>query len=121
MRAACRSPVKQCLLLPEDARAVLVGLAHVDDERLADLAREPDRPAQRLALPARGREVVVVVEPGLADRDDARVLGELGAALPILLGSLAGVVGMDGDGRRNLLRPLARQPERRAKLARRPP
>jgi Arc/MetJ family transcription regulator len=58
-----------------------VGVADVQDDRLAELARELELTGEAAALGVAGRAVVEVVEAGLADGDDAGVreqAGELG-------------------------------------------
>ena len=59
--------------LLEDARHVGVGLARMDDQRQAGLARRGDMGAEALLLRVARRVVVVIVEAGLADRDDLRM------------------------------------------------
>ena len=56
---------------------VVVGGAGVDDERLAELAREADVGGERALLVGARRVVAVVVQAGLADRGAARVAREL--------------------------------------------
>ena len=54
----------------EDARGIVVGLAGMDDERQAGLARGGDMGAKSALLRLARRVVVVVIEPGFADRHD---------------------------------------------------
>ena len=49
-------------------RHVVVGLARVDDERQAGLARGGDMIAEAALLRVARAVIVVIVEPGLADR-----------------------------------------------------
>ncbi len=60
-------------LLFEDARGVVVGLARMDDQRQSGLARRRDMRAEAALLRLARRIVVVVVEPGFAERDDLGV------------------------------------------------
>ena len=55
-------------LLLQDAGDVLVGVAGMDDERQAQLARRRDMGAEASLLQIARAVVVVIVEPGLADR-----------------------------------------------------
>ena len=84
-----------CFFL-EDCGDVVVGLAGVDDERQAGLARGRDVAAEagRLRRVVAG---VVVVEPGLADGDAARMLGEPHEIGGRDLGLLMRVVRMRAD------------------------
>ena len=59
-------------LLAHDAERVLGGVARVDHQRLAALARGADVGAEALALPLGVALDAEVVEAGLADRDDLR-------------------------------------------------
>ena len=74
-----------------------VGIAGVDDQRQAGLARRRDMGAEALGLLVARAVLVVEVEPGLADADDlgmARRLDQaVGRALPLLLR----LVRMDAD------------------------
>ena len=56
--------------LLQDARHVVVGLARMDDQRQSGLARRRDVVAEALLLRVARAVVVVIVEPGLADRHD---------------------------------------------------
>ena len=69
--------------LLEDARHVVVGLAGVDDQRQPGLARRRDVGAEALLLRVARAVVVVIVEPGLADRHHlgmARARDQVGRA-----------------------------------------
>ena len=85
------------VLLLEDVAGLAVGVAGVDDQRQAGLARRRDMGAEALGLLGARAVLVVEVEPGLADADDlgmARRLDQaVGRALPLLLG----LVRMDAD------------------------
>ena len=54
----------------ENARGVVVGLARMDDQRQAGLARGRDMGAKAALLRLARRVVVVIIEPGLAERHD---------------------------------------------------
>src|SRR5690606_3610418 len=60
-------------LLLQDAQGVGRRLPGVDDERLAAGARSADVAAEALVLPCGRLLGAVIVEPGLADRDDAGI------------------------------------------------
>ena len=60
-------------LFVQDAQRVFGRLAHMDDERLADVARTAHLDPQTLLLQLRIDRIPKVVEPGLADRDDLRI------------------------------------------------
>ena len=55
-------------LLGQDARHVGIGLARMDDQRQAGLARRGDVAAEAGLLGVARAEIVVIVEPGLAER-----------------------------------------------------
>ncbi len=57
----------------ENARGIVVGLARMDDERQAGLARRRDMRAKAALLRLARRVVVVVIEAGFAERHDFRV------------------------------------------------
>ena len=89
-RASSRPPVKQCStagkapfpISSSRMRArVVVGLAGMDDERQSGLARGGDMGAKAPLLRFARRIVVMIVEAGLAERDDlgrARARDEIG-------------------------------------------
>ena len=81
---------------------VVVGRARVDDERLAELAREADVRGERALLVGARRVVAVVVEAGLADRGAARVAGELAQLVRDRVGVARRVVGVVADGEPHL-------------------
>ncbi len=62
--------------LGQDCRHVVIGVAGVDDQRQAGLARGLDVDAQALLLHGLALGGVVVVEAGFADADELRVAGE---------------------------------------------
>jgi hypothetical protein len=70
----------------------------VQDRRLAHREGERQVAAEVLELVRDRREDPVIVEAGLADRDDAWVRGQRGDPSPLRLGHLGRVVGMDADG-----------------------
>ena len=55
--------------LLQDPRHVVVGVARMDDQRQPGRARRGDVGAEALLLRVARAVVVVIVEPGLADRD----------------------------------------------------
>src|SRR5262249_48315253 len=63
--------------LREDARHVGVGLATMNDQRQAGLARSRDVRAQPLFLRVARAEVIMIVEPRLPDRDHLVMLRSL--------------------------------------------
>jgi len=72
------SDEKQCRIhgpvVPQQSLArVVVGGAGVDDDRLAGRARDRELSIEEELLRVRGRVVAEVVEPRLADRNDAGV------------------------------------------------
>ena len=82
VKARSRPPVKQCSTAGKApfpvssrriARHVVVGLARMDHQRQAGLARRRDMGAEALLLRVARAVVVVIVEPGLADRHDLRM------------------------------------------------
>jgi hypothetical protein len=66
----------RAVFLGQDAGHVLIGVAGMDDERQARLARGRDVDAQALLLHLGAVGGVVVVEPAFADADEFRVLGQ---------------------------------------------
>ena len=90
--------------LLQDRRHVVVGIARMDDQRQAGLARRRDVVAEALLLRLARAVVVVVVEPGFADRH------HLGMARRARSGRRRDVellVRADADG----CRPSSRRPE----------
>ena len=75
-REAVQDHLEPLRLAGQRGDRVRLGRARVDDERLAELAREPDVGGERALLVGARRVVAVVVEAGLADRDAARVAGQ---------------------------------------------
>ena len=57
----------------QNPRHVVVGLARMDHERQAGLARGRDMGAKALLLRVARGVVVVIIEPGFADGDDLRM------------------------------------------------
>ncbi len=79
--------------------ALPIGRAAVEDRGLAGREREGEVPAQVDELVGDRAEHAVVVETGLADRDDAVVGGAGREGRPRRIVDLGGVVRMDADGR----------------------
>ena len=63
--------------LGQDAGRVVVGVAGVDDQRQAGLARRLDVLAENVLLDVARAVFVEIVEAGLADADDLRMLRPL--------------------------------------------
>src|SRR6266513_4050219 len=95
-------------LLPHDGERVFGGLARMDDERLAAFARGAYMSSKALALPRRITAHPVVIEPGLADRDDPRVACELDQPRRIHLGAIL-MVRMHADGRKEIIVSLGKR------------
>src|SRR5437773_10501552 len=74
----------------------------MDDERLAAFARGAYVCAKALALPRGITAQAVVIEPGLADRDDPRVARELNQLRRIHRGAIL-VVRMHANGREEII------------------
>src|SRR3546814_18930155 len=62
-------------LLAEQCQRVGFGIARVDDDRQAGPLRRVDVAAETVLLPHAVALVVIIIEPGLADPDYARVHG----------------------------------------------
>ena len=92
-------------------RHVVVGLARMDDQRQAGLARGRDMGAEALLLRVARAVVVVIVEPGFADRHHlgmARARDQVGGRDVELL---VGVVRMGADRAADLGKPLGDRDE----------
>ena len=104
-------------VLDEHRDRVVLGRARVDHERLAELACELHVREERALLVGAGRVVAVVVEAGLADRADGRVLGELAQPVGDAVVVAGRLVRVAADGGEHLFvlvggreRRLARAP-----------
>ena len=95
-KARSRPPVKQCSTAGKApfpvssrkiARHVGVGLARMDHQRQAGFARRRDVRAEALLLRVARAVVVVIVEPGLADRHHFRMLRDRRPARPAPMSS----------------------------------
>ena len=84
MRASSAEPVKQWstpvtppsrTAAREDLGGVVLGVAGVDDQRQAGLARGVDMRLEPLALRLAVGLVVIIIEAALADRDHTRMCG----------------------------------------------
>jgi hypothetical protein len=91
---------------------LLVGVAIMDHDRLAEAAAERQLPSERLALHLGWREIAVEVEPDLPHRDAGRISGERLDPRPCRLVRRGSVVGMDTDRREQEIGVLRRQFER---------
>ena len=83
----------------EHRRRVGIGVAGVDHDGQSRCRGQLELPLEQRALCVSRREVVEVIEPGLPDRDRARMLDQSAELVePRRLGS-AGLVRVDPDGR----------------------
>ena len=89
---------------------VVVGVAGMDDERQLGLARRRDVPEERRPLRLAGRVVVVVVEPGLADRHHLRIGGEPDQVFRRDVRLFGGVVRMRADRAEDVAGSARRSP-----------
>src|SRR5690606_29499133 len=100
------------LELLHDPDEVGVGVALVQEQRLAGVHRDLELPLEGLALGGPGREIAEVVEAGFTHGDDLG-MGEQRAHLGVALGGvLAGVVGMHPCGGEPFAWPAAREFQR---------
>ena len=81
----------------EDRRGIVLGVAGVDDQRQAGGPRRLDMRGEALALRGAVGLVVIIIEPALADRDDARVRRGLDQRRGAEIGMGVGLVRMDPD------------------------
>ena len=82
----------------ESGGGLLVGVARVDDDRLAEVSRELELPGEEIALPVARRVVAVEVEPGLADGDRTRVAEQLAELVEPGCVVIRGLVRVDAEG-----------------------
>jgi len=82
----------------EDPGHVVVGIAGVDHQRQLGFPGRGDMAEERGALCLAGRTVVVVVEPGLADRHDLRMRRQRDQFLGRHIGLFMRAVRMRADG-----------------------
>src|SRR6266487_4951909 len=101
--------VKQCMtpdfgrpLLPHDAQRVLGGFPRVDDQGFPAIARGADMGAKALALPLEVAAHAVVIEAGLADRDNPRMARKLDQPRRIHRGAVL-VVRMHAHAREKIV------------------
>ena len=85
--------------LAQDRGGIVLGIAGVDDDRQPGLARGGDMRAEARLLPVAVAMVVIIIEPALADADDARMRGALDQLGGVDIGMLVGLVRMDADRR----------------------
>ena len=88
--------------LLQNPRHVGVAVARMDDQRQPGFARRGNVLAQALRLRLARRIVVVIVEPGLADRHDLRMFRQRDQRLGVDVQFLMGVVRMGADRAENL-------------------
>jgi len=85
--------------VPERSARLVPGVPRVHDERQAEPACETDLLAKRPPLILARRQIAVVVEPGLADRDDLRVRREPLELIEKRFAELSGLVRVEADRR----------------------
>src|SRR5690606_8574009 len=100
----------------DDRREAFVRIALMEEDRELELGRERELRLEGALLRVGRREVAKEVEAALADRDDARLLGERSQRVDRVRIELGGMMGMDA-GRR--IEPGARRRELRGAGARR--
>src|SRR3546814_16110175 len=88
----------------------------MDDDRQTRLLRRMDVTAKTVPLPRPVALVVMIIEPGLADADDARVRGARHQLRRIDIGMMVSVVRVDADARPDVAVRLGRG-EHRAPFA----
>ena len=81
---------------------ILVGVAHVADERPVGCATERQKPPENLGLLGAGRVVIEVVESGFAHAHHAWAARQLVEQRPPVILDLDCVVGMDSDRREDV-------------------
>src|SRR3546814_9798036 len=84
-------------LLAEQRERVRLRLAGVDDDRQPRLLRRVDMATKTVLLSRPVALVVIIVEPGLADADDAWMRGAFHQLAGVDGGVLIGVVRVDAD------------------------
>src|SRR3546814_17261955 len=84
-------------LFAEQGRRVGVGIARVDDDRQAGPLRRVAVAAETVLLPHAVALVVIIIEPGLADTDYARVHGTFDPLRGLDVGMMIAAVRMDTD------------------------
>ena len=90
----------------QNARHVVIGLARMDHQRQAGLARRRDMGAKALFLRVARAVVVVIVEPGLADRHHFRMPRDAGELIAADVELFMGVVRMRADRAKNIGKAL---------------
>ena len=90
----------------EDARHVVVGVARMDHQRQPGLARRRDVTAEALLLRLARAGVVVVVEPGLAERHHLGVARARDEVAETDIEFLVGVVRMGADRAKHVRKTL---------------
>ena len=91
----------------------LMGVAVVDEDRLADPSREVELSGEDVALDIWRREIAEEVEPDLADGSDPRITGQRLESCPDPLIGLASVMRMEPHCGRDQLRETLTQLRRR--------
>ena len=92
--------------LLKDAAALVIGLAGVDHQRQAGLARGCDMRAEPAFLGVPGAVVVEIVEPGLAERDHLGMPGQRDQLRGRDAVLLIRIVRMGADRAEHVLEPL---------------
>src|SRR5438067_12888554 len=81
----------------EQLRGLRIGIAVVDDDRLAELASQLQLSGEQESLAVMRRPLTVEVQPGLAHRDGAVMRKELGQLVQPLCLRIPGLVRMDPE------------------------
>src|SRR3546814_20725086 len=82
-------------LLAKQRQRIRLRIAAMDDDRQTRLLRRMDVTAKTVPLPRPVALVVMIIEPGLADADDARVRGARHQLRRIDIGMMVSVVRVD--------------------------
>ena len=92
-------------IVAEDIADALFGLAGVNDDRAADLAGKFELKTEDLFLPIARREIVVKIQPGLADGHQARMRIAMhgGECVEIAVRTLAGFVWVNSGRHEHVL------------------
>src|SRR6185436_14680776 len=81
----------------KNAFGVLIRVACVNNGRQAQFFRNLKLPPKNLSLNVAGRMIVVVVEPGLANREDLPATGKVPHQTVVSLFNFGSIVRMDAD------------------------
>src|SRR3546814_10639887 len=95
-------------LLAKQRQRIRLRIAAMDDDRQTRLLRHMDVTAKTVPLPRPVALVLMIIEPGLADADDARVRGARHQLRRIDIGMMVSVVRVDADARPDVAVRLGR-------------